>query len=127
MEENNFNFEPIVANIEKVKKMKAAKAKKPSTSIKPLKFDESSEDSPLKTEIIRRINSKNLTYSDLYAYCTKVKGGDISEGQTFGYNIISGLKKRHTMLDTTFLILCDFLSLDINLVERNVENDEDRD
>lgn len=98
--ENNqkYDLAAIVANIEKVKAMKASKAKKPSTSIKPLKFDPSPDDSPLKAEIVRRINEKNLTYSDIYNYCTKIKNGDNSEGQKLGYNIISGLKNRHTMI-----------------------------
>lgn len=68
-----YDLASIVANIDKVKEMKAKKQKKPSTSIKPLKFDPSPEDSPLKAEIVRRINEKNLTYSDIYAYCTKIK------------------------------------------------------
>ena len=64
----------IVANVDKVRKMKAAKAKKPSTSIKPLKIEPNDDDTPLKAEIVRRINAKNLTYSDIYAYCTTLKG-----------------------------------------------------
>lgn len=127
--ENNkqkIDLSSIVANIDKVKEMKAAKTKKPSTSIRPLKFEPHPDDSPLKAEIVRRINAKNLTYSDIYAYCTTLKNGDISEGQKLGYNIISGLKNRHTMIDTTFSMLCDFLALDVMLVDRNkVEDDED--
>ena len=117
----------IVANIDKVKEMKAAKQKKPSTSVIPLKFETNPADSPLKAEIIRRINEKNLTYSDIYAYCTKLKNGDISEGQKFGYNTISGLRKRPSMMDTTFSMLCDFLDLDIMLVSRNKEESEELD
>ena len=128
-ENNNFNLNPIIANIEMVKAMKAGKSKKkPSTSIKPLKFDPSPEDSPLKAEIIRQINMRNLTYSDIYNYCTTLKGGDIAEGQKLGYNIISGLKTRHTMIDTTFSMLCDFLNLDITLVERQpIEKTDEED
>lgn len=117
----------IVANIDKVKEMKAAKQKKPSTSIRPLKFEAHPDDSPLKAEIVRRINEKNLTYSDIYAYCTNLKNGDISEGQKLGYNIISGLKNRHTMIDTTFSMLCDFLELDVMLVSRKTDEDEEED
>lgn len=123
---NNFDLSSIVANIDKVKQMKAAKQKKPSTSIRPLKFDPHPDDSPLKAEIIKRINAKNLTYSDIYAYCTTLKNGDISEGQKLGYNIISGLKNRRSMIDTTFSMLCDFLNLDVMLIDRKkVEDDED--
>jgi len=123
---NKLDFSSVVANIDKVKEMKAKKQKKPSTSIKPLKFEESPEDTPLKAELVRRINAKNLTYSDIYDYCTKLKDGDISEGQTLGYNIITGLRKRHSMIDSTVTLLADFLGLDILFVERRTD-DEDND
>lgn len=119
-----FDVTPILTDIEKVKKLKAAKKKKPSTSIRPLKFEPSPEDSPLKAEIIRRINARNLTYSDIYRYCTDLNDGDIAEGQRLGYNIITGLKNRHSMIDTTFSMLCDFLKLDITLVEREEETED---
>jgi hypothetical protein len=119
------DFTTIIANVEKVKAAKAAKAKKPSTSVKPLKFEIHQEDSPLKSAIVERINSRNMTYSDIYQYCTDLKGGDISEGQKLGYNIISGLKNRRSMIDTTFTMLCDFLQLDVMLVERKKEKEED--
>ena len=128
MENNSkkqFDLSSVVANIDKVKQMKAAKPKKANTSIRPLQFDQDPDDSPLKDEIIRRINERNLTYSDIYEYCTKLKGGDTSEGQKLGYNVISGLRKRHTMIDTTFSMLCDFLNLDIMLVERKRDDSEE--
>ena len=125
MKNTQFDMGDIVQNIDKVKEMKAAKKKKPSTSVKPLKFDIDPNDSPLKTEIIRRINERNLTYSDIYAYCTNVKGGDNAEGQNLGYNIIYGLKHRHTMIDVTLAMLADFLDLDILFVERKHADDEE--
>lgn len=126
--ENNkkqFDLSSVVANIDKIKQMKTTKPKKPNTSIRPLQFDHDPDDSPLKDEIIRRINEKDLTYSDIYEYCTKLKGGDTAEGQKLGYNVISGLRKRHTMIDTTFSMLCDFLHLDIMLVERKGAESEE--
>lgn len=98
MEKRKFDMTPVVANIDKVKQMKAAKPKRASTSIRPLQFEQHPDDSPLKDELVRRINEKNWTYSEIYDYCTKLKGGDASEGQKLGYNIISGLRKRHTMI-----------------------------
>lgn len=127
MEKENFNFSPIVADIERVKALKSKVAKKPSTSVKPLKFETNEDDSPLKAEIIKQINSRDLTYSDIYEYCTKIKNGDIAEGQRLGYNIITGLKKRPTMLDTTFSMLCDFLDLDIALIVRQPIDTDDED
>lgn len=127
MAKQKFNLNPIVADIEKVKALKAKTVKKPSTSVKPLKFDPNPNDSPLKEEIVRQINARNLTYSDIYEYCTKIKNGDIAEGQRLGYNLITGLKKRNTMLDTTFSMLCDFLQLDVVLVRRDFDSDSDDD
>ena len=121
---NGYDLSQIVANIEKVKELKKQKPRKPSVSVRPLKFDPDPEDSPLKAEIIRRINAKNLVYSDLYAYCTNLKGGDVVEGQKLGYNIISGLKNRHTFIDTTLTLLADFLKLDILFVDR-AQDDSD--
>jgi hypothetical protein len=127
MENNSkksFDLSSVVANIDKVKQMKASKPKKANTSIRPLVFDHNPDDSPLKDEIIRRINERKMTYSDIYEYCTKLKGGDTAEGQKLGYNVISGLRKRHTMIDTTFSMLCDFLNLDIMLVERKPQEED---
>jgi len=118
---NKMDFSTVIANVDKVKAAKAAREKKPSTSVKPLKFTPQPNDSPLKAAIIERINAKEMTYSDIYAYCTTLKNGDIAEGQKLGYNIISGLKNRHSMIDTTFTMLCDFLNLDVHLVERKGE------
>ena len=123
----DFDFTTIVGNVDKVKKAKAKKSKKPSTSVKPLKFDVDPEDSPLKAAIVERINAKDLVYSDLYDYCSDIKGGDTAEGQKLGYNIISGLRHRHSMLDTTFSMLCDFLGIDVLLAERKEDEDEDED
>jgi hypothetical protein len=124
MEKKKMDFTTVIANVDKVKAAKAAKAKKPSTSVKPLKFTLHPNDSQLKAAVIERINSRNLTYSDIYKYCSDLKEGDVSEGQKLGYNIISGLKNRHTMIDTTFTMLCDFLELDIRLIDRKKDEDE---
>lgn len=121
---NNLDFTNIIANVERVRQAKAAKEKKPSTSVKPLKFEVSQEDSPLKAAIVERINAQDMTYADIYKYCTNLKGGDIAEGQKLGYNTISGLKNRHTMIDTTFSMLCDFLEIDVMLVDRKKEEKE---
>lgn len=122
---SRLDFSSVVANIDKVKELKAKKQKKPSVSLKPLKFEENSEDTPLKAEIVRRINAKNLNYSDMYAYCTKLRNGDIAEGQKLGYNIISGLKNRHSMIDSTLSLLADFLQLDILFVERKTDDEDE--
>jgi len=132
MEQKNnelYDLSSVVANISKVKQLKAAKQKKPSVSVRALKFAESPDDTPLKAEIIRQINSRNLKYSDIYEYCTKIKDGDIDAGQKLGYNIIYGLTHRHSMIDSTLTLLADFLGLDILFVKRqdveSVDEDED--
>jgi hypothetical protein len=123
--EKKFDFSTVIANVDRVKAAKAAKEKKPSTSVKALKFDPQPEDSPLKSTVIEIINSRDLTYADIYKYCTDLKGGDIAEGQKLGYNIISGLKNRHTMIDTTFSMLCDFLDLEVMLTTKKKDTEED--
>jgi hypothetical protein len=123
----NMDLTTIVANIDKVKKAKARKNKKPSTSVKPLTFVPHPDDSPLKAAIVERINAKDLVYSDLYDYCSDIKGGDTGEGQKLGYNIISGLRHRHSMLDTTFSMLCDFLGIEVLLIERKEDDEEEDD
>jgi hypothetical protein len=127
MEQNSkkFDFSTVIANVDKVKAAKAAKEKRPSTSVKPLKFDVHPEDSPLKSTVIEIINNRDLTYADIYKYCTDLKGGDIAEGQKLGYNIISGLKNRHTMIDTTFSMLCDFLELEVMLSAKKIDKGDD--
>ena len=123
---NAFNFDTYLKNADKVKEQKAKKAEKTVTqSSKPLTFTTSDLDSPLKAAIVHRINEKKLTYSDLYEYCTNIKGGDSAEGQKFGYNLISGLRNRHSMIDTTAILLCDFLDLDIHLVPRVKDNGDE--
>lgn len=124
---NSFDFDTFIKNTDKVKEQKARKKTKTARPSKLLRFDISPEDSPLKIAIIERINEKNLTYADLYEYCTAIKDGNESEGQNFGYNLISGLKNRHSMLDTTAVLLCDFLKFDIHLVPRKEDNGEDDD
>ena len=77
-------------------------------------------------DICSQVYSDICIYSDIYNYCTTLKGGDISEGQKLGYNIISGLKNRHTFIDTTLTLLADFLDLDILFVDRKkAESDDD--
>jgi len=121
-----FNFDTIKANIDKIKEIKSVtKEKKLSTSIKPLKFTPNENDSPLKAIIIERINSMNLTYSDLYNYCTTFRGDDPVEGQRLGSNIINGLRNRPTMLDTTLSMLCNFLNLDILFKEKSKDKEEE--
>ena len=123
----DFNFDSAIASVDRIKEMKSKNTIKQSTSIKPLQFEISKEDSELKKLLIQQINSKNLTYSDLHNYCTQIMGGNISGGKNLGYNLITGLRKRPTMTDVTFLMLCDFLNLDVVLKERESIDEEDID
>ena len=130
MKENNYDFTTIEENIPKIKQLKVLSKdkKKPSVSLRPLKFEESEENTILKAEIIRRINEKNLIYNDLYEYCINLLDGDVDAGRKYAGNIISGLNRGHSMIDSTFYLLCDFLGLEIILKEKNeieaVDDDE---
>jgi hypothetical protein len=123
--DDKLNFEEMIKASNEIKNKLAKQAKKSSTSVKALKFEKLEGDSALKTAIIERINEKNLTYSDLYNYCAKLKGGDMEAGTKMGSNLINGLRSRHTMIDTTFSLLCDFLGYDIYLTPREEEEETD--
>ena len=117
--ENEMDFSPVLNGIDKVKAMKASKSKKkPSSSVKPLHFEINQDDSPLKTELVKIINERNYTYADICNYCSFIKGGDYDAGYRLGYNLITGLAKRHTMIDTTLTLIADFLGMDVVFVPK---------
>lgn len=91
--------------------------RKPKSEI-PLKFDIMDEDSiSLKTNLVKYINSKNLTYQDLFDFCIK-KSGEDKEGTRLAYSIIAGLKKQRNIRSDTIDIICEFLNVNIYLEER---------
>ena len=47
-----------------------------------------------------------------------LKGGDYDAGYRLGYNLITGLAKRHTMIDTTLTLIADFLGMDVVFVPK---------
>jgi hypothetical protein len=108
-----------VDNASKVIAAKVTKPTRHNVSMLPLQFKADQEDSTLKTALIEQINSRNLAYSDLFEYCSKIMGGDPIRGQKLGYNLITGMRKRRSMLDTTFSLWCDFLSLRILIVDKD--------
>jgi hypothetical protein len=108
-----------IDNADKVKAVKAAKPSRHNVSLLPLEFTADPEDSNLKEALIEQINGRGLTYSDLFSYCTKIMKGDPVRGQKLGYNLITGMRKRRSMLDTTFSLWCDFLNLNILIVDKN--------
>jgi hypothetical protein len=108
-----------VDNADKVIAAKVAKPSRHNVSLLPLQFKADPEDSTLKAALIEQINSRGLTYSDLFAYCSKIMNGDSIRGQKLGYNLITGMRKRRSMLDTTFSLWCDFLNLSILIVDKN--------
>lgn len=116
-EEKKIDFAAMIAASEGIR-ANLNKQKNPPKSMKPLKFEKLDGDSPLKQAIIDRINDANLTYSDLYNYCAKLKNGDVEAGNKLGSNLINGLRNRHTMIDTTLSLLCDFLQYDIYFCPR---------
>lgn len=124
MEKRNLDFQEMIRASADVRAM-LKKTKKIPTSLKPLKFEVLEGDSPLKQTIIERINASNKTYSDLYKYCSDLKGGDVDAGTKAAANLINGLKNRHTMIDTTFSLICDFLGYDVYLAPRKKEEEND--
>lgn len=119
------NFEKLVISADKIRQVKAKKEKKPTISSKILNFNvDYEEDSPLKIAIVERINKKKLTYNQLYEYCAELNNGDLEKGKKVACNIINGLRYHHSMIDTTFYMLCGFLRYEIYLKPLD-EDDED--
>jgi hypothetical protein len=88
-----------------------------SKSVKKLKIDPREDDAPLKIKILEKINSKNLTYQDLLNFCIDYEGGDSKSGLCLGNNIINCLRTRNTLSLNYLQILCDFLKIEIRLVD----------
>ena len=99
---------------------KEDQAKRHPKSDIPLRFNvPDPDDTSLKVNLIKYINSKNYTYQDLFDYCiAHLCNGDEEAGKRIAYRIISGLKSMRDIRVSTLDIICDFLNADIVLEER---------
>lgn len=88
-----------------------------SKSVKKLHIEIREDDVPLKVKILEKINSKNLTYQDLLNFCIDYEGGESKSGLCLGNNIINCLRTRNTLSLNYLQILCDFLKIEIRLVD----------
>lgn len=90
---------------------------KRSKSVRPLTFEHRPDDTPIKTEIVDKLNAKNYKYQDLLNYCCEIEE-DSTKGLGLGNNIINCLRSRNNLSLTYLQILCGFLGLEIHLVEK---------
>ena len=114
---NDFDFSDIIENSEKVREITTPK-EKPKRKKEYIEIEITDDDSPLKAAIVERINKKKITYSDVCDYCIRLSDGDKKKGQSLGYNIINCLRNSNSMNDSKFTMWCDFLNLDVLLVDR---------
>lgn len=107
------------ADTAKIIKKEDPSKRHPKSDI-PLRFDvPDPDDTSLKVNLIKYINSKNYTYQDLFDYCiSHLCNGDEEAGKRIAYRIISGLKSMRDIRVSTLDIICDFLNADIVLEER---------
>ena len=107
------------ADTAKIIKKEDPSKRHPKSDI-PLKFDiPDPDDTSLKVNLIKYINSKSYTYQDLFDYCiTHLCNGDEEAGKRIAYRIISGLKSMRDIRVSTLDMICDFLDTDIILEER---------
>lgn len=113
----DFDFSDIIENSEKVREITTPK-EKPKRKKEYIEIEITDDDSPLKAAIVERINKKKITYADVCDYCVRISDGDKKKGQSLGYNIINCLRNSNSMNDSKFTMWCDFLNLDVLLVDR---------
>ena len=122
---NNFDFSDIIEQSEKVREIVTPK-EKPKRKKDFIEIEITDDDSPLKAAIVERINKRKITYAEVCDYCVRISDGDKKKGQTLGYNIINCLKNSNSMNDSKFTMWCDFLNLDVLLVDRKqLESSDD--
>ena len=110
----------ILAKAAEVKKRNITQKKKTKKSTKKLQFEIHEEDSTLTKAIKTRINEGHYTQHDVDEF---FKGLDEykdneKKAKDKAYNSTYGLTNRHTMIDETFELWCEFLKLEIRLEER---------
>ena len=117
---DNEKMSDILARAEQVKKKNVKKKKTTKNSAKKLQFEINEKDSTLTKAIKVRLNGSHYTQNDVDEFFIKLIefDGDESRAKAKAYNCVYGLKKRNTMIDETFELWCEFLLLDIHLVER---------
>lgn len=110
----------ILHRADQVKKRNVAQKKKTKNSTKRLQFEINEEDSTLTKAVKTRINAGYYTQHDVDEFFKGLKEyeGNEKKAKDKAYNSVYGLKNRPTMIDETFELWCEFLELDIMLVER---------
>lgn len=122
--ENNDLLDSIEASAENVKIIqKEVQKKRKKRSDTPLYFEIDDDDDTLslKINLIRYINSKNLTYQDLFDFCIQKCNGNEKEGKSLAYNTKSSLEKKLDIRSDKIDLLCEFLNVDIVLVDKDEE------
>ena len=114
---DNFDFSDIIENSDIVREITTPKEKPKRKEY--IEIETTDDDSPLKVAIVERINKRKISYADVCEYCIRISGGDKKKGQSLGYNIINCLRNSNSMNDSKFTMWCDFLNLDVLLVDRN--------
>lgn len=98
-----------------VKEMIKIKSEKGSSQrIIKIEMEDGEEISKLKAELIKKINEAKKTYGELMEFCSKLFPEDTAVAKTYGYNLITSLKRKD-ITTTTFCNWCEFLGLNIEL------------
>lgn len=105
----------IIGNADRAKAVKRSKPKRTTKSYRPLKFEHTDQDHPMKDTLIDIINSRNLTYDDLKKFSIEAYA-DETRGSRFMYNTIHGLSTPGGMRDETIMMLLSFLNLKMLLI-----------
>ena len=119
---DKFDFSDLIDKSDAVREIVTPKEKPKKKEFIEIEINEN--DSPLKAAIVERINAKKISYADVCEYCIRISDGDKKKGQALGYNVINCLRNSNSMNDSKFSMWCDFLNLDVLLVDRKTDTDE---
>ncbi len=93
----------------------------PEKNAKRLYFKITEDTPPLKAAIIQHMNARNITYNDVKEYYAE----RFEERAEKAYNDINLLRNTSSMWDKTFMLFCEFLELEVQLIEdKNVDKIE---
>jgi len=125
----DFDFSAIENNIKNAEEFKTKNKNKVETrsspGMKPLKFEQNPNYSPLKARIIDEINAQNKVHKDLYDFCTmRHPDNDPVAGMREANGIINGLSRNSGFTDKTLLFLLDFLGLEIKFIKHEDTYDD---
>lgn len=93
----------------------------------PISEEEETNSTSIVTNLLTYINTKKLTQEDLLDYYKSRTPDDLTKASMASYNMLSTLNERRDFRISTLETLCDFLNVDVVLVDKpeiNIDGEE---